>query len=408
MKIVFSAVLVTILLFSFASCGLNNISTHPSLQVSTDASSSFQSSETKQPDEPVENILASFEGETKLEIAPIANYNMINGAFQNDDTIILIGQNKIPPYDSVPVWEDYPIEVYRYSLRSGEMDKIYEYTMDGISAYLYVEVLDNQDIVLKHFDGFTILSAENYQVKKEIKMDSTLNYINYNISPDGKKIAIVQKKQFTIIDSFTQKEMYTTEVLSAAYLQAPVWSKDSSKVFVHAPTIEFVDVVQVYDVKTNETITYDFSQRLITYDNQAFFVNNGEALVRFDNYVNENEKVVTKVEEFVLDSQTLSNWEFYSSMPIYCKSVSEKGYLIGYIYDEYFNLVFGNIQSQSILTTKTAQSGGGMVAPVWSRAQNKALALFTEVQEGDKINRWTAVVIDVEKMFLKLESEEQK
>lgn len=408
MKIVFSAVLVTILLFSFASCGLNNISTHPSLQVSTDASSSFQSSETKQPDEPVENILASFEGETKLEIAPIANYNMINGAFQNDDTIILIGQNKIPPYDSVPVWEDYPIEVYRYSLRSGEMDKIYEYTMDGISAYLYVEVLDNQDIVLKHFDGFTILSAENYQVKKEIKMDSTLNYINYNISPDGKKIAIVQKKQFTIIDSSTQEEIYTTEVLSAAYLQAPVWSKDSSKVFVHAPTIEFVDVVQVYDVKTNETITYDFSQRLITYDNQAFFVNNGEALVRFDNYVNENEKVVTKVEEFVLDSQTLSNWEFYSSMPIYCKSVSEKGYLIGYIYDEYFNLVFGNIQSQSILTTKTAQSGGGMVAPVWSRAQNKALALFTEVQEGDKINRWTAVVIDVEKMFLKLESEEQK
>ena len=138
---------------------------------------------------------------------------------------------------------------------------------------------------------------------------------------------------------------------------------------------------------------YDFSNHIDTYDNQAFLAQNGTYVYRMDCSEN-NSGFNLIVEKFNLDEQTLSTWEFPASTQPYCKSISEKGYVLGYIYNDLHYLILGDISQKQIKESEKAEFGGGKYPPIWARDQTRAILLFT--LEGGE---WGAAQINVQKVL---------
>jgi len=370
--------------------------------------SSFRSENSQESHYPVEsskgvdNFFESPLLHAELNIKEIENYDVINAAWKDENSIFFIAQNGPEDKNEDIVWDDYPVKVYHYDQSQKKLRKIYEYVSECFYPYLYIQVQDDGSVALKTVSGFFLLSGEDFSHVKEIKMPSNLYHVNYNLSYDNKKIAVAHydTKILEVWDSESFDVLHSAQITDSSYIQAPTWTTDSEFLLLFAPKHEFVDVVYTYSLSEKEIKKFDFSQYLVEYDNEAFLAEAGHSVYRMDISDMESGGVAMLFEKHDLQTNTSTFWTHEVPMMPYCKSISEKGYLVAHAYKSEHFIYIGDLDSKRIVTTESFSSGGAKYPPLWNRAQEKAILLITAGNRGDvKETIWKSTIVDCKQVL---------
>lgn len=326
-----------------------------------------------------------------LNIKDISNATVINAAWKDDDSIYFVAQY----YEKIETMGLCPIELFYYNIEKNELKKVFEYKTNIKYPYLHIQVQETGEIVLKHNFGLLLLSDKTYEIIFEYNFPENITFENCNLSYDGSKIALAypNEKFLRILNAKSQKEIVSTSIPGANFIQAPMWSTDNCNLLIFAPTHEFVDTIFCFNTAENILKEYDFSNHIDTYDNSAFLAHNGSCVYRMD-CSGSNDSFELIFERYDFDNQSITTYSFPFDTQSYCKSISEKGYMIGYVYDGSHYLLLGDIDKRRVVETEKANFGGGKYPPIWDNSQEKAIVLFT--LEGGE---WGAVKINMQKIF---------
>lgn len=344
-----------------------------------------------------------------LNIDKIEKASAIRAAWKDKESIYFIaqtypdGRSGAVKWDSIQ-WLKYPIEVYHYNVGNNTLDKVYEYFTDSPYSGFYMQVQDTGDLAMKYDDRLIIVSAKDYKVIKDIQIPKDVHEASYNISYDGTKIAYCKKKLLKIIDSSTMKVLQTVRIPDAGYFERPTWSLDGTKILLHVSLIDCGPdhVVYVYDTIQNKLVKYDYSNNIESYDNQVFFVNDAKSVFRMDCQGSYGQSKVV-VERYDLDTAEPEVWSFAQEMEPDPISISEKGFMIGNVFADYFYLLIADLNAQTVIKTENARSGAMGDQPVWARDQEKAIALFSVQRKSDAQHKWAAAIIDAKKIICEVE-----
>lgn len=341
----------------------------------------------------------------ELDISEITDAEVVNAAWKDLDSIYFVARKRLQEPNEADKseikWEQYPITVYRYDFASQKLEKAFEYISEEHYDELDIQILNNGNIALKHYKGFIIASGEDHSIVEEIDLPPVCHYKPFNLSYDGSKVAVANTQTNCLEVREVDNLGYSTGVMlgSSKILGEPVWMTVNNRLIFMANNGGSVATrLFRYDADTNDGYErYNFKGHELECDIMAYLVDNGDAAYRIDSISLPNDKIKLQFEKYDFATKQTTLWEVEAPAPLYQKSISEKGYLIGHISDNGNQLYIADLNNKKLVVIDDEFVGEMQVSPIWARDQKKAIVFLKSVNTAD--DGWEAYIIDCESIL---------